>query len=343
VTRPQPARADWIAQFKRRGALWIVPEFKVLFVSVAKNACTSIKWVLAELAREEPSKFKAGLNPFTSDRAAVHDRRLHLNIPMPGELDARVRSEIHPDNGWFIFGVIRDPRSRLFSAWQDKVLLAYPGSSYRVWSTESWYPARPGEDAETINRQFAEFVDAAVADAPFAPRRNTHFRAQTDSLDTGRIPFTAIYPIEKLGQLRDDLARHVAALGWTEPITFRRDNETPLPANAAVFAGEVKAKVEQWYASDFAEFGEHFDFSRIEAAPEWTPAQLREVQVRAALHRRLGDVRELALEYRQRADENAKRPGRVAPTTTVDTGSATKAATTERFAPALRRRLRRTW
>lgn len=341
MTRPQPARADWIAQLKHPDALWIVPEFKVLFVSVAKNACTSIKWVLAELAREDPSKFKAGLNPFTNDRAAVHDRQMHQNIPLPKKLDPSVRADMRPENGWFIFGVVRDPRSRLFSAWQDKVLLAYPGSSYRVWSTESWYPARPGEDAETINRQFADFVDAAVADPRFAPRRNTHFRTQTDSLDLDRVPFSDIYPIEKLGQLREDLTRHVAALGWTEPIVFRRDNETPLPVNAAVFAGEVKAKVEQWYASDFAEFGEHFDFSRIEAGPEWTPAQLREVQVRAALHRRLGDVRELALEYRQRAEDNAKRAERIA--AKAEAGAATKATTPQGIAPALRRRLRRTW
>ena len=298
-------KSDWVAKLGHRGRLWVVPEFKLVFVSVAKNACTSIKWVLADLAREDTSKFRSGLKAYTDDSAAVHNRRLHPNIPFPDKIDPALSAEIHPDNGWFVFGVIRDPRSRLFSAWQDKVLLQYP--AYRRWASEPWYAPRPGEDAQAINAQFAEFVDAALTMKRFPPRENTHFRSQVDGLDLGRIPYTKIYPIEQLGDLRTDLSRHVEALGWTEPISFRRSNETPLRANAACFAGDVKAKVEQWYADDFAEFGEHFDFARIEKVPEWTAAELREVQVRTALHRRLGDVRQIALNQRKRAEEAEKK------------------------------------
>ena len=107
--------------------------------------------------------------------------------------------------------------------------------------------------------------------------------------------------------LQADLTRHVHGLGWTDPITFPRGNDTPLPANGAVFAGDVRAKIEQWYADDFAQFGDQFDFSRIASAPEWTAAQLREVRVRVALHDRLAEVRQIALKHRERAEKANKR------------------------------------
>src|SRR5581483_4100559 len=103
-----------MADLRQPGRLWIVPEFKVVFVTVAKNACTSIKWVLTDLAREDTSRFTAGLKGYTDDSAAVHNRRLHHNIPLPQNLDPKVSADIRPENGWFIFGIVRDPRTRLF-------------------------------------------------------------------------------------------------------------------------------------------------------------------------------------------------------------------------------------
>jgi hypothetical protein len=292
--------SSWVTTKGFRDRVWIVPEFKIVFVAVAKNACTSIKRVIAELGRENLDKFKPGLKAYTDDGSAVHMRSLYRKIPSPDKLDPEIAAQIHPDNGWFIFGIVRDPWSRLFSAWQDKMLLQYP--AYRWAETKPWYPRFP-ESTEQINADFARFVDAAVADRKFPLLTNTHFRLQSLTLDHEIVPFSHIYPIGKLDELRDDLAAHVEPLGWQAPIAFQRTNDTPLKANGAVFAGDVRAKVESWYAADFAQFGEYFDFARIEAVPEWTAAQLREVQLRAASTRRLGDVRKIALDYQKRAKE----------------------------------------
>ena len=32
---------------------YVIPELKLLYISLAKNACTSIKWLMAELAGED--------------------------------------------------------------------------------------------------------------------------------------------------------------------------------------------------------------------------------------------------------------------------------------------------
>jgi hypothetical protein len=213
-----------------------------------------------------------------------------------------VAKDAHPDNGWFVFGVVRDPRTRLFSAWEDKLLLHEPG--FRWARDKPWFPEFP-RDAETIVADFARFVDAALELPTLRLFEDDHFRSQVGTLLPETIPYSRIYPIEEMAQLRTDLSRHVEALGWTEPLNFRRSNDNPLRATAAVFAAGVAAKVEQLYAEDFAAFGDFWDLARIDAMPDWTPAQLHEAQVRASIGRRLGDVRHIALDYRRKAEEAA--------------------------------------
>jgi hypothetical protein len=284
--------------------VYVVPEFRLVYVSVAKNACTTLKWAVAELAREDTTAFHAGLRPYVSDEHAVHARSQFKLALHPDEVDSALRAQIHPDNGWFIFGVVRDPRVRLFSAWQDKLLMQAP--AYRWLRDEPWYPNIPN-DADEIVADFARFVGAAASDPEFRLLRDTHFRSQKKALLWGAVPYSRIYPIEALDELRGDLERHTKSLGWDGPLHFRRGNETPLKANSAVFADGVREKIENIYATDFECFGEFWDFARISAVPEWDPATVHEVRSRAELGRRVADVRQIALHHRKRANREAKR------------------------------------
>ena len=44
---------------------YVIPDLKLLYISLAKNACTSIKWLMAELAGEDLQSLvpKAGFYP----------------------------------------------------------------------------------------------------------------------------------------------------------------------------------------------------------------------------------------------------------------------------------------
>gem|GEM_PF-2189804 len=296
---------DWLAELGHNGRVYVVPEFRLVYVSVAKNACTTLKWVIAELAREDTAGFRSGLHTFVSEEHAVHARGQFTRALYPDEVDPALRPEVHPDNGWFIFGVVRDPRARLFSAWQEKLLMQNPG--YRWLRDEPWYPNIP-DNADEIASGFARFVSAAAADPNFPLLEDTHFRLQTKSLSRHIIPYSRIYPIAEFDELRADLMRHLESQGWSGPLHFWRGNETPLRANATVFADrDVRENIEKIYATDFEQFGELWDFSRIAAAPAWESAAIQEVRVRAQLGRRLGDVREIALRHRKRANREAKR------------------------------------
>ena len=113
------------------GAIWrsyLAPEPQVMFMSLNKNACTSLKWMMAELAGEDLSTFVAGWQPFIADSEAVHNRNLWKVSPKFDKLPAEERAAIQSGEGWFIFAVVRDPRLRIFSAWQNKLLIENPHS-----------------------------------------------------------------------------------------------------------------------------------------------------------------------------------------------------------------------
>src|SRR4051812_33341068 len=245
-----------------RGGVWrtyLAPDVKVAFQSLNKNACTSLKWMMADLAGEDLEAFRAGSRALVSDAEAVHNRELWLVSPMLDSLSPEQRAEIHPDHGWFIFAVVRDPRLRLFSAWQNKLLIETPHST--VWSANPWYPRHP-LTRETVIEDFAKFVEHLEAHPEHALRVNDpHFRDQTELLVEHAVPYSRIYEIGEMKQLRADLAQHLQAQGHSGELYLPKANPTPLRAIGAVFENGVREQIERIYAADFKRFGHLWDFS----------------------------------------------------------------------------------
>lgn len=299
------AADDPLAEIAFSARIYVIPERKVLFTSLAKNACTTLKWLIADVAGEDLSSFDAGMNPYPTRVQAVHDRTLWKQARRMVDVPEDVRRQIHPDNGWFVFAVVRDPRSRFFSAWQQKFLLDNP--AYRRWRDELWYPRRP-DSAESIVEDFGRFAEMLLTTKPWHELRrlDTHFRTQRNLLRRQRIPYSRVYEIRELETLRSDLEKHLRDQGWDRDLTLMRTNDTPLRANLAVFANGVREMTESLYAFDFEVFSDLWDFARIEKVPAWTEAELNEVRVRRDLGGRLGDVREIGIEARTEAERLRK-------------------------------------
>lgn len=339
---------DQLAVLAHKRHVYVIPQYKLMFVSIAKNACTSIKWVMAELAGEDLSTFKLGLLPFMSDDHAVHVRSRFKKALRVDQVDLETRAQIHPANGWFIFSVVRDPRARLFSAWQDKLLLQ--DAVYLRHRRNPWYPEFSTEPA-VIAAEFARFVDAMSAQPALALHHDRHFDSQANLLRLDAVPYSKIYPIEQMSQLEADLTEHLRRQGWHGTLTFRRSNDTPLRANAAVFAGDVRAKIEQLYAADFEAFGHLWDYAKIEQTPEWSNASLQELRLRRAFGLRLGEVRAIANTHRKRHRKLTKRVAQLerevrqlrrrgGPTGATAATAKPGASALRRLARRLRRRLR---
>jgi len=273
-------------------------EAKVFFVQVNKNACTSLKWMLAGIAGEDLEAFTPSLQAATSEQDDIHDRRQWKVVPRLDAMTSEERAQIHPDNGWFVFAVTRDPRSRLFSAWQSKLLLENPG--YIHCRNEPWYPRHP-LDAGTVVEDFAKVVELLEQNPKHRLRADAHFGDQVKLLHLDAVTYTKIYDIRELGTLLEDLQRHLDSVGWQGELELPNLNDTPLSVNAQPFANGVKERIEKIYAADFDLFGDRWDFGRVERQPDWTEQALHEAEWRAIYGRRIGYLRGEALAFRTKA------------------------------------------
>lgn len=291
----------------RHGAMWrtfALPEVKVFYIQVNKNACTSLKWMLAAVAGEDLTAFTPSLQAATNEHDDIHNRRKWQVVPWLDQMTSAQRAQIHPDNGWFVFGVVRDPRSRLFSAWQNKLLLENPGcAQYR---NEPWYPRHP-LDANTVVEDFAKFVDLFERQPRHRICADGHFCDQVAMLHLDVVSYTKIYDIRELDTLLTDLRRHLDSVGWQGELHLPKLNDTPLPINAQPFRSGVRERIEKIYAADFELFGDRWDFGRVEAQPDWTEQQLHEAEWRAVYGRRIGYLRDEARNYRTKLQVSRER------------------------------------
>ena len=295
---------DRLAVWGHRKRAYVVPEKKFVYISLAKNACTSLKWAVAELAGEDLSTFHNRLSSGVVPDDAVHVRGQWKKALMLGDVDPEVRRTIHPDNGWFVFAVVRDPRSRVFSAWENKFLMRNPKFLYL--RDEPWYPELP-QSNEDVVRSFATFVEAMLADPGHELHADSHFDQQVHLLSEHEIDYSRIYEISEMSTLVKDFETHLASVGHPTTLSLRHSNDTPLAANAAAFAGGIREQVERLYAKDFERFGDLWDFAKIERKGEWTSGQLDQVRMAAGMGERIGELRDRGLEQRDLVKDQRRR------------------------------------
>ncbi|HWU24013.1 MAG TPA: sulfotransferase family 2 domain-containing protein [Nocardioides sp.] len=275
---------------------YLAPDAKVMFQSINKNACTSLKWMMADLAGEDVSGFKVDWQPFVADSEAVHDRAQWKVSPLLSDLSPEERAQIHPDNGWFIFAVVRDPRLRVFSAWQNRLLMEQPIS--QQYREQWWYPRHP-LTRESVIEDFARFSELLENTPEHKLRqKDPHFRDQTELLVEDGVPYSRIYEISEMKQLTSDLSAHLEAQGRSGELHLPKANPTPLRAIPELFANGVKEQLERVYAADFERFGHLWDFSRVENARPWTDQDLAGCENESALGLRIAKLHELAREQR---------------------------------------------
>ncbi|WP_062464891.1 sulfotransferase family 2 domain-containing protein [Demequina soli] len=328
---------------------WVLPEQKILFVSIGKNACTSIKWLLAEISGQDIDQLLDTPALQSTRRMLIHTRKRWVNTPKLSEMTEEQRAQISPDNGWFVFAVVRDPRLRIFSAWQSKFLVGEPAYSWRKYGGRAWIPSTP-ESKEDVLRDWEKFVTALELDGPRGgvARGDGHFTTHTARLHEAVVPYGTIYDMSEIGQLTTDLREHlIRTQGHSPELLLGNENDTPLKAGREVFENGILDRLEVIYASDFERFGDLWDESferKVMAKPvDWTAADFREIASRRAINERVYEldmrIRGLAAKNRElradlqsaRAELTAARDVKVpAPTPTPSLASKVKRRLTAR-------------
>ncbi len=229
----------------------VIEELRIVYVPVSKAACTSLRWLLADLlglppgSFEDPAKFRATQGQ-TIQNVNKWPPQYIVQRADPGWLE-----EVAGAENWFRFSVVRDPARRLWSAWQSKVLLRQPGF-LGAFGEESWFPGIPSSPEEVLEG-YERFVAALDEEDEDRRPSDPHWRPQTDLLGDATPALNHVGRVETLGDTLGLLGEHVARFGLELP-EMRRENVTPLPYPEGLLSEEAVRIIREYYAPDYRAF-----------------------------------------------------------------------------------------
>lgn len=176
----------------------MVDGVKIMYLPIAKNACSSLKRVVAELG---------GLH---LDRSEDIHRKLdneNTGLMFFNRDDEDIRTALS-QSGWMRFAIIRDPLERLVSAYVEKFVVNRLSPDVKITCDPvlmrihklGWLRDPDYERGVT----FRSFVKDIISQPP--DRLDPHWRPQSQYLKA--YPFTHIYHIDDLDLVARDLSDH---------------------------------------------------------------------------------------------------------------------------------------
>jgi hypothetical protein len=146
---------------------------------------------------------------------------------------------------WLRFTIVRHPATRLWSAWQSKLLLREP-RFLAAYGDELWFPRVPDTPAHIVE-DFRRFVDAVCG----GEADDVHWGLQQEIVE--HLPLHHVGRLESFQATLDVVRAHVGEDVW--PTQQTRDNRSLLPLPDHAFDASALARVEEHFARDFDAFG----------------------------------------------------------------------------------------
>jgi hypothetical protein len=272
------------------GNSFVSVEHKLVYISVTKVACSSLRWMMADLAGEDFERFYRAPGNHQSRLMTIHTARTTWqNTPQIKNVPPDILAEISRDNGWFIFAVVRDPWSRLWSAWQSKFLVRH-GSYVAEYGDEPWFPRIP-KTADDVLTDWRAFVHARPWESHPKLALDPHFMPQVDSVHPDRVNYTKIYDLPDMPILLDDLRAHLRGLGKQPELYVPRANENPIRMTRDVLADGIAGLIEDAYKRDFAEFGDRWQLADVRISDGAISADaVHAIHMHAVANERIDDL-----------------------------------------------------
>lgn len=289
---------DWDQSFQVERRSLVLPQHRVLFVPVPKSGTTSVRWALAGLAGLTDEHVLSSIRPVVSPELAAHDLSRWPRRNRWDRLPEEERHEVVGDPSWLRFAVVRNPWTRLWSAWQSKALLQEP--IFVDWfGQDSWWPRIPATSGDVVE-DFHAFVHS-LADPAQRPV-NPHWQPQSTIL--AQAPWLShIGRTEQMGEVMERLASHVGV--ERETLRIRRENKTPLPYDPGLYDEPARDVVRTLFGTDLTLYGYPEDPGPGDL-DGWLGQQQAVMPAIAELisrHRRIGMLARQAKEARGRARE----------------------------------------
>jgi len=217
---------------------------RYLYVEVPKAACTQMKELLRTVEGAPPIKVFAGGARETRRDMFIHSRS---NVPLPSlaELDDKTQREILEAPDFLRMTVVRNPYTRLTSAWRNKILLCEPAAR----DIYARIKGGPPDFRKKSLVSFPEFVEYLANDCDLRAC-DGHWRRQVDHTFFPALNFSLVARVERFGEGLRTFERH---LGLSQlPVTAERNVSI---AGDAPYTPELADKVYSLYRSDFEVLG----------------------------------------------------------------------------------------
>ena len=216
---------------------------RYLYVLVSKAACTTMRALLQAVECFPPPKEFDGSKPVMNRGQFLHCRE---NIPLPSlvDLDNGTQKQVLESPDFLRMTVVRNPYTRLVSAWKNRILICAPGQVRLYVKIKGHLP----EYGRKSLISFEEFVDH-IAQTDLS-KCDLHWRRQVDHIFSKALNFTHI---GKLERMEETLQRFQHHLGLVEPLSVGRKNTTA--AGDVDFAQSLADKIYFLYQEDFEAFG----------------------------------------------------------------------------------------
>jgi hypothetical protein len=218
---------------------------RYLYFEVPKAACTWMKTLIHRLEDLPPIPIlDIDSGPEVRREMFIHSRD-KFNMPSLLDFDDEQQQEVLHSPDFLRLAIVRNPYTRLESAWRDKVRLCAPGYAWLYHRIKGGLP-EAGKPESFISLK--EFV-AAISETDVRVSNN-HWRLQAEHTFSDAIEFNLIGNVESLDRVIPVFMRHA---------DYALDR-MPAPINTTVgfsdaFDEAVAQRIYALYRQDFTKFG----------------------------------------------------------------------------------------
>ena len=216
---------------------------RYMYYAVPKAACTSMKTLIHDMEGGGPIRLICGGMDECRRDMFIHARE---NVPLPSlvDLDDAVQREVLHSPDYFRVTIVRNPYTRVLSAWR-KIMLCEPGYEQYYMAIKGQLPAMVKKDLITL----AEFV--AYLETEDLRTCNAHWAYQHSFAFIDALNYDCVGKVENMAQVMDRFWQH---LGKANNVAAERKNVSEA-ISAGRYDRELAARVHALFAADFERFG----------------------------------------------------------------------------------------
>ena len=237
-------KAEDVTSRLRQSTFVSVPK-RYMYFEILKAASTQIIDLLRTVEDAPPIRLFLDGQRETRRDQFIHGRQ---NLPLPSlaRLHDRVQREVLESPDFLRMTVVRNPYTRLASAWTNKIFLCEPQGIEVYLQVRGSLPGFH----EKCPISFEEFIGYLESKCDLGTC-DPHWRRQVDHTFFSALNFSCVARVE---QLEDGLQPFAQQLGLTTPLIRKGKNESLRVANAS-YSEELARRVYSLYRSDFEVLG----------------------------------------------------------------------------------------